>query len=226
MKHKARLSLKGKITIVVIVFIGINYGILTKVNDMVERNLAAIANQQVETAMNQVILKVLSTLQFQDEVVKIEKDSKGNMISVNYNTQAFSSYLYKSIDTIETAFEYAKEGKEDPFVDKVFFPDGIVYQCPLGYFTGMSIFAGVGPDVPIHMQMLNHVGGEIKIVNEPYGMNNTMVKVILVMKIDATLMSLNHKTSFQIESDIPIVMQIIQGNLPNYVPYGSAIQQE
>ena len=66
---------------------------------------------------------------------------------------------------------------------------------------------------------MNDVTGEIKTSVEPYGINSSLLKITLLLKIDAEVLTLLSSSSLQDENEVPLVVQVISGNVPSYTPY-------
>ena len=98
----------------------------------------------------------------------------------------------------------AQDGKEDPTTEAVFYKEGIVFEIPLGYLS--------------HLFFL-HDNGEIRIENEAYGVNSTLMKIVLEISVNAEVLTYLSTTPLQVTSELPLVVQIINGKVPEMTPY-------
>ena len=193
---------------------------LSRINHYLEPRLRAEAKTQVNIAINNLVTKVLANIDYnRDDLVRITSDHDGNVSQVEYDTLKLNQILYASLDTIDDSLQAAQEGKKDPITDRVFFHEGIVYELPLGYLTHISMLSDVGPTLPIRMKILNHVDGEIKTISEPYGMNNTLLKIVLQVRIEAQAITVLNVNDISVVSEIPLVIQLVNGDIPNFAPF-------
>lgn len=191
-------------------------------NHYVEPRLQAAASTEVNHAINNLVSSVLANIDYDsDSLIHLKTDSKGNVTSIDYDTLHLNQILYSSLDTISDSLEAASEGKEDPLLHQIFFKDGIIYEMPLGALTHLSFLNDVGPKIPIKMQVLNQVNGEIITYSEPYGINNTMIKIVLRVKIEAKVLTVLSVSSINVTTEVPLVIQVVNGDIPGYLPFSS-----
>lgn len=182
----------------------------------------AAARSEVSHAINRLSTTVLSSMEYDEEsMISITKDENGKVQSIDYDTKNLNKVLEHAITTIDNSLKAASKGEEDPILGQVFFADGVVYEIALGTLTHISFLNNVGPKIPIRMQIANHASGNIITLSEPYGINNTMIKIVLRLKIEAEVMSVLSVSSVTADIEIPLVIQIVNGDIPNYLPFTS-----
>ena len=62
---------------------------------------------------------------------------------------------------------------------EVFFEDGIVYEVPIGYLTGIAFLQNVGYRIQIDLPLFHYVNGSLDIESEAYGINSSLISVYL-----------------------------------------------
>lgn len=187
-----------------------------------EPQLVALAKQHTGFAINNIVKEVLSNIDFDQEgIVKVEKGSDGSITQINYDTKILNDILYTALNTIDESLLAAQDGLADPTTKEVFYDDGVIYEVPLGYLTHIYFLYNVGPKIKVRMKMMNDVTGEIKTKTEPYGINNTMVKISLKVNVSAEVLTYLRTTSLLETSEIPIVLQIVNGKTPSISPYNT-----
>lgn len=93
---------------------------------------------------------------------------------------------------------------------------GIVCDVSIGSIKGSTIFANMGPTIPIRLVFNSQLNSDIDVHVKEYGINNIMVKVYLIVKIkEQIIMPLNSKRK-TITIRVPISMDIIKGDVPRY----------
>lgn len=200
---------------------------LKYLNTYIEPRLQAIAKQHVGFAINNIVKEVLKDMEYNHEELSASTlDDKGNVVSVEYNSYKLNQLLYSALNTIDDALKAAQDGKIDPTTEEVFYEDGIIYQVPLGALTRISFFSTLGPRIPVKMNMLNDVTGEIQTSSEPYGVNNTMVKVVLSVQIRAQVITVLGVGELETKTEVPIIMQLVNGRVPVYLPNTTTTQKE
>ena len=187
-----------------------------------EPQLLVVAKQHAGFAINNIVKEVLSNMEFdQKNIIKVEKDANGSISNIEYDSTQLNQILNTALTTIDTSLLAAQDGKKDPITKDVFFEDGIVYEVASGYFTHLYFLYETGPKIKIRMKMLNHVTGEIKTETKPYGINNTMVEISLVVHVNAQVITFLNTTEIKNTNEIPIVIQVVNGSVPDMLPYHS-----
>lgn len=190
-------------------------------NRSVEPQLQAIAKQHTGFAINNIVKEVLSDMQYDSsDFLKIERDQNMQITSVEYDSNQLNQMLYSALNTIDASLLAAQDGKKDPKTKEVFYEDGILYEVPLGYFTKSYLLYDHGPKVKVRMKMLNDVTGEIKTEAKAYGINNTLIRISLYVNVDAQVITFMGANEYQTSMEIPLVIQVVNGKVPEVSPYG------
>ncbi len=189
-------------------------------NVYMQPRLEALAKQHVSFAINNIEKQVLKNLEYDpDTFILPSYDEKGNIISISYDSYQLNQILYSALNTIDDSLLAAQDGREDPITHEVFYENGIFYRIPVGALTGIPFLANFGPSIPVKMQLLNDVTGRINITSEAYGINNTMIKISLVISVNAQVVTVLNVSEIQLETEIPIVMHLVNGKVPSILPY-------
>lgn len=190
-----------------------------------EPQLLAIAKQHTGFAINNIVKEVLADLEIDQEgIVQTTTNVDGNVTSIRYDSEKLNDILYSALNTIDASLLAAQDGKKDPTTKDVFYEDGVLYEVPLGYFSHLYFLYDVGPKIKIRMKMINDVTGEIKSETSPYGINNTMVKISLVVNVNVEVLTFLQTTSLSSTCELPIVIQIVNGKVPSVTPYTTTTQ--
>lgn len=222
-KIKKRKGKKRKLLLAaVILLLACFYGI-KEFNRSVEPQLQAIAKQHAGFAINNIVKEVLSHMEYDSkEFLQIDRDKDQQITSIEYNSDKLNEVLYSALNTIDASLLAAQDGEKDPSTKEVFYEDGILYEVPAGYFTHAYFLYDKGPKVKVRMKMLNDVTGEIKTEASSYGINSTLIKITLLIKVDAQVITLMGANEYQYETELPLVVQVINGKVPSYVPYSGS----
>ena len=191
-------------------------------NQYIEPRLKAQAKTQVNMALNDLVSMIIVDMEYDSsDFFLIETDHDGNVTSVQYNTKLLNQLLYQSLQRIDDSVEAASMGKTDPNLHKVLFPDGIIYEMPLGYLSGIGFLQDVGPSIPIRMKLLHDVSGDLKVNTKSLGINMTQIEVVLDVSIQAQAITSLSVEEIDIHASVPLIMQLVNGEVPPYAPYPS-----
>ena len=94
---------------------------------------------------------------------------------------------------------------------------GIVLDVSLGNIYHSSLFANIGPTIPIKLVFSGQTNVDIDLKTKEYGINNIMVEIDAVVTVkEITTMPISSKQK-TIKVRSPISIDIIKGNIPeNY----------
>lgn len=191
-------------------------------NRWVEPQLQAVARQQTGVALNEVVQQVIAAMDYEgSELVKVKQDEEGNIITLDYDTARLNRILQNTLETLEASLEAAQDGKEDPWTRQTYYADGIIYQIPLGYLTQIPMLAQMGPKIPVRFRMINDISAQFSFETEPYGLNNTMVRITLVLRLQANAITALSMSQIEQTLQIPLVMELVHGQVPeHYMGFG------
>lgn len=191
-------------------------------NIYMEPQLQAIAKQHTGFAINNIVKEVLADIEYDPkELLTINRNTSGKITSIEYNSYKLNQLLYSALNTIDESLLAAQDGKKDPTTKDVFYEDGVLYEIPAGYLSHVFFLYDKGPLIRVRMRMLNDVTGEIKTEAKSYGINNTMIKITLRVKVCAQVITFLSTSELNTECEIPLVVQVVNGDVPDMVPYTS-----
>lgn len=153
------------------------------------------------------------------------KDSEGNIKSIDFNSSEVNKLLVSASRSIEENLRYLESGnidklKLDNYVlqsyDKEKLKKGIIYELPSGIIFNNILLNNILPKIPIKMNLIGNVYSKLTTDIESYGINNALIKVNINIEAEVKiLMPFISKTS-SIDSTIPVIMKVIEGNVPSY----------
>ncbi len=184
-------------------------------NHWIEPQLQIVARQQSSVAMNNIVTRIIQSLSYDSSsLVWIERDEQGYITTLQMDTQSLNQLLYDMLQTIDQSLEAAQEGAIDPTLDQTLYENGVIYQLPIGYLTRLPFLSSFGPKINIRFRMLNDVSGHFQLSCEPYGLNNTLVELYLVIELKAEVLTVLSITQYTHTIEVPIVVEIIHGQVP------------
>ena len=225
MKPKKRKThwLRNRFLLITAILSGLFVLWIRSLNDYMEPRLQAIAKQNVIFAINNITQAVLADMEYDpSSLIHVTTLPDGTISSIEYDSYRLNQILYTSLNTIDESLNHYGEVKGYPDVEEIYFINGAVYECPIGLLTKIPFLANWGPRLPIRLKLLNDVTGEIKVDSTPYGINNTMVKAYMKISVKTQIITILSTSELESSTEIPIIVQIVNGKVPQLTPYVSA----
>ena len=153
----------------------------------------------------------------------IQYDQSGNPI-ISYNTFFINQLSNQFSDAIQKKQEKMELGE---IGDSLLFRrmkmgrfhqahKGILCEVSFGALRGSTLFANIGPVIPIRLVYLGQMNPDIKIKVQEYGYNNTLLKIDYVATIKEQISMPFSSKQKTIQIRQPLVIDIISGKIPNY----------
>lgn len=189
-----------------------------RINEQIIPQVQQMAKAEASNAATQIIRKAVSTIEVNpSECIRLAKDESGEITEVRYDTFQLNQILSDCLGAAQLSLDAAAEGKEDPNTRMIYYDRGVIYSVHLGYFTGIALFSQMGPQIDVHMRVLNICSGNIEVKSTPYGINSTLLEIDLVIHTELLVVTPFLMTETPVECRIPMVIQIVQGKLPDYL---------
>lgn len=160
-----------------------------------------------------------------DELLITLKDSEGNIKSIDFNSSEVNKLLVSASRSIDKNLKYLESGNIDKLklknnvlqdYDKEKLKKGIIYELPSGIIFNNILLNNILPKIPIKMNLIGNIYSKISTDIEPYGINNALIKVNIEVEAEVKILMPFVSTTGNIDSTIPVIMKIIEGNVPSY----------
>lgn len=222
---KIKMLLKYYLVIFIIVFFLslIFLSILNKKAMPILINYAKVQTKRIGMeVLRDVGTNEINNLIKDKKLFEIKESKNGEIESIDFNTEIINEALSVASDNVQKRLEETEKGIKLPdemyldILDKSF-KKGIVYQIPLGVISGSAFFYNIGPKIPVKIKYSGNVGLDAKSKVSEYGINSALIEIYI--KIQVTQRTILPFTSddVKLSSDVPIIMKIIKGNVPNYI---------
>ena len=169
--------------------------------------LVKYANNQTNIKMNNVIdntIRNILALEEYNNIIEIEKNEKEEITNINFNNSKINKILTKSSDKIMSLINKNNEK---------------IYKIPFGRISDNHLIQNIGPNIPYAINILGNLNNNTYINIKEYGINNSIIEVILKVEIEYQIMLAFTKETKKISKEIILESKIIQGNIPSY--YGN-----
>lgn len=185
-----------------------------------ESETKKFATLVVNDAINKNVSKELSY-----QLFITTKDNNDNITSLEFNTVVVNKTLTIITNNVLLNLKAIEDGNieslklSDELVDtynRHNLEKGIIYRIPTGVIFNNSLLNNLGPRIPVKLNFIGDIESNIKTKTTNYGINNALIEVYVVIKVDIEVLLplISKKTS--INTKVPIVIKSIQGKVPKF----------
>ncbi|NMF03333.1 sporulation protein YunB [Clostridium beijerinckii] len=159
-----------------------------------------MAKSQTLDIINKKSVDILSKDFKYDEMVKIEKDSQGNIILIQADTGKLN-YI-----TAELSTECNKELSD---------MKNTAIKVPLGWMSDKSAFYNIGPKISVEIEPIGNISTSYESKFESAGINQTRHKIYLNVTAKIRLRLPLRNQDAEVSTQVPVSDTIIVGKIPN-----------
>ncbi|MBU3092941.1 sporulation protein YunB [Clostridium sp. CM028] len=202
------INIKNKIKVrilIIIAIIMINFTIFIYIFDKtVMPTVMAVADAEMRAKATEIVNRsIISEYSKQfnyDQVIRVDKDSQGNIVMLKADTLKMNKIACDV--ALESQKELMKLGE-------------VGMKIPIGYITRNSILSYYGPKVTIKMQPIGHVETKYSSEFESAGINQTRHKIYVKVKTTVKVIAPLKSNDIEVANEVPIAETIIVGKTPN-----------
>lgn len=202
------MIIKNKVktkVLLIITIIMINFTIFIYIFDKtVMPTVMAVADAEMRAKateiVNRAIINEYSSQFNYDEVIRVDKDSEGNIVMLKADTLRMNKIACDV--ALESQNELMKLGT-------------VGIKLPIGYITRNNILSYYGPNITIKMQPLGHVETKYSSEFESAGINQTRHKIYVKVKTTVRVIIPLKSNDIEVSNEVPIAETIIVGKTPN-----------
>lgn len=164
-----------------------------------------------------------------DELYIVNKNQNNEISSVDFNPVIVNKFLTKVTSSVQMNIKNLEEGNLDllevsedilMYYDKENLKKGIIFKIPSGIIFNNSLLANLGPKIPVRFTLVGDVVTGVKTNITNYGINNALLEVNVNVKLTLKVILPISTKDVSVETDVPIAIKMIQGNVPNYYSNG------
>jgi len=192
--------------------------ILTNYAEIEMRKLATIV---IGDAVTTELSKELDT----ESLFIINKNNDSNIETIDFNTVIVNKVLIAATTSIQINLKYLESGQIDKLTigkdalssyDEESLREGIVYSVPMGAVFNNSFLANLGPKIPIRFNLVGEIKANLKSTITDYGINSALIETVMHLTLNINVILPIAAKEISIESNVPISMKIISGEVPKY----------
>lgn len=193
--------------------------------------IAKTETQRIGTlAINEAVSKKILENTDMDELIQIQQDNSGKIISVGFNPVIYNRVLQQTTQRVQSYLNDISLGK----VKDLAIPDsieieqdgerniqnGIIHTIPLGQASNNALLAHLGPKVPVRLTAIGDVKSQLSESIIPVGINNTYIRVSVDITVDVKVVIPFATDTHVVETSIPVGMVFVQGEVPDFYNSG------
>ena len=231
-KLKKRINKKNRIIIIFILLIITISFVFTYINKKITPLLIVYAEKKSRSVATSIINQAISNDALKnlnkDKLFIETKDKDGNIISTDFNSVTVNKLINDISNYVELYIEELETGNTNRLSKKIKekyklknSKNGVLYEIPTGVITNNVLLSNLGPKVPVRLNLNGDVITNIKTDVTNYGINNALIKVSVTVKVYMQVIIPFKTKEMIVESDIPIVMRLVKGEVPSYYPYST-----
>lgn len=211
----------------IVLLIFILYLASNKISTSLKKYSKIETEKFLNTIINELIKdKILDNING-NNIIEVYKNDEGEILYADFNDEEVNNILSSSIVLIQNSLIDIENGK----IDTLSLPEsiyskynklnkGIIIEVPTGTLINNSLFSNVGPKIPIKIQLLGAVKGNVKTDIKEYGINNSMVSIKIIIDVTEQIVLPISSDRINTVVEIPIATKLIQGKIPTYYQNG------
>jgi sporulation protein YunB len=147
------------------------------------------------------------------------KTNNDDLVDIRLNNEKINRLLYSVNDSIINNIRKIESGNYNGINIDYLEKEDFIFNVPIGVIYDIPIFVGIGPKIPFKIDILGNADNSIYTKVREYGINNSIIEVVLNIKLNIEVILPFTSNVIQIDKEIPIDTKIIEGKVPTY--YGS-----
>ena len=190
---------------------------ITDLNNSIER----ISSDSIEKTLNKIAndFNLYKDKNIHFKIIEIQKDSKGQITSMNYNMDEVYQIARKMEEHLSNRFLKEEQISLKPYqlTNRISHQhQGILLLIPLGMITQNPLINNLGPKIPVVIHFMDTFLAQVQTKVTNYGINNALMEIILHIKIKYEIIGFKKSVKKEIEYNYLIDSRIIQGSVPNW----------
>ena len=215
---KKKYNRKSKIGIIVCCVIFLDIIFFSLFSDKLGKSISYSAMIKIEELtkhyMNDTIKEYLNL--DTNDYIKLNLVNN-NIVNVDIDNNKCNFLLKNIINDLEGNVKRIEKGEITNYhnLEMLRSNNGIVVFMPIGVATKSTLFARLGPKVPVKVSFLENVNAYVDVEVENYGINNSLIKLYIKMEVEEIVELPIVKDRNTIEYKFLISSKLVNGEVPN-----------
>lgn len=169
----------------------------------VDKIFKPIATQKARKFITKSINESTLGVDFNKNLINIEKDMNDEIKMINYNSQEVINLLDRITFDIQDKLDLSTNN------------DYVICYIPFGIIFGNTILNNIGPKIPVKFKMLGDIISNIETEVKSYGINSAYVEVRVYLEVSGVVVLPFSSEKITVRNTIPISISVISGNVPS-----------
>lgn len=157
----------------------------------------------INDAINDQIVPFIDT----NKIITMETKSNGYVSSVVVDVFQVNLLLSKMTKQIQQELLNIEKNPASE-LNQLKIPLGVMFDNPLLY--------NMGPNIKVNLRIVGSVNTDIASSVKPYGINNTLIEVVIKTKVRFQVMIPFQKSTIEVVTNTPLLIKVVQGDIPHY----------
>lgn len=182
-------------------------------------------NNYVSNVINTSIKSIIDSDIDNDKIFNMVQKENGDIVTIDFNSYYVNDIL-TSINKkiLNNLGDNIKLDNSNDDFSKYIIENNNVYNIPLGVVTNSVFLSNFGPKIPLKFNVIGNVMSNVLTNVKEYGINNVLLEVSINIDVDMEMLIPFESKKINISTNVPVIMKIIQGNIPKY--YGGSLMKE
>ena len=151
-----------------------------------------------------------------DEIIVVNLNPAGEVIDIDFRLDLAYEMLINLREDLDRAAFALKAGEVPPGTAVI--NDELIIKVPFYAYTNNLLLMSLGPSIPVQVNLLEVIRGEISTSVSDYGINTVLIRVFLNLYITQSIILPIGREIMNIDFEILIASRVIQGRVPNLFP--------
>ncbi|WP_188691639.1 sporulation protein YunB [Pullulanibacillus camelliae] len=159
----------------------------------------------------------------EDRFIHKSFDKDGEPQIITFNGLEIQQFITRRTEKIQHFLRLIENGKisishdEDSIIKFNKKPVGISTQVPIGSVTKINLLNNLGPNIPIHFEVMNNVETKLKQKIDRVGINSSHIQLSVQVRVRVRVVMPFMTKATWIDHPFPVVEETVRGKIPkNY----------
>lgn len=210
-RYRAPRSKRKKGSLLLLLCLALLMGTVLRLDAKLRPAIVELATAELETVINDAIDKVCVQDAADGELaysnlIQLQYDQEGKLLGLTTDMAALNVLRADMTRTIGEALEAMEQAP---------------IQVPLGTASGVTLFSGFGPYIPVQVLSLESIAGYFESSFTAAGINQTRHQMEMVLSVQVTLLLSGGTYDKTFTNRITVAESILMGEVPSHYSYFS-----
>ncbi len=228
-KVKNKNTIKKNLLIVFFGLIITNIFLLNIYSNKVSKKASILASEQIDEIIyqffNELITNDVINKSSVKDILEINKNNKGEILSVNYDLEKTYTILTDVTKVLKDALINLESGKIDVSMYNKYLENGkngLILKVPLFLGSDNIFLNNIGPRIPIVVNFNETFLTNVKTKVTNYGFNNALLEVYITVEMQKLMITPLKKDNSKFHYNILVSSLVVNGSVPEF--YGGTYE--